>query len=285
VSSAQPRIASTLAAELTALGLVPGQDLLVHCSLRQAGLGADGGALGTGGAAQLLDALRLAAGPDMTLVVPAQTAGNSLSSPAFLAATAGLSTIERDDFIAAMPGFDPASTPSAGMGAFAEHVRTRPGAVRSGHPQSSFAALGPRAADAMARHDVDCHLGERSPLRWLYQAGAAILLIGVGYATCTAFHLAEYRLPGQPAVREYRCFTAGHGSRTEHIFTDIDLDDSDFCSLGAEVDRQPFVRRGRVGKADCRWLPIRAAVDFAVAWQPFLQRRRKTAARDYAAGG
>jgi aminoglycoside N3'-acetyltransferase len=251
--------AARLAADLRALGLPPGQDLLIHCSLRQFGWI-------DGGAAALLAAVRAAAGPQATLVVPAQTAQNSLSSNAFLAATAGLGEQQLASYIAAMPGFDPARTPSAGMGAFAEHVRTRPAALRSGHPQTSFAALGPRAAECTLVHDLDCHLGERSPLGWLYRADAAILLLGVGYGACTAFHLAEYRLPGGPPRRRYTCFTAGPAERTRREFTGVALDDSDFGLLGARIEQEPFVRRGGVGAANCRLLPLRAAVDFALTW-------------------
>lgn len=262
--------AGTLIAELTALGVRPGQDLLVHCSLRQVGPV-------DGGAATLLGALCAAIGPNATLVVPTQTAENSLSSRTFLAATASLDATQLARFVAEMPGFDPVTTPSSGMGAFAEHVRTRPGALRSAHPQSSFAAIGKRAADCTAGHEMTCHLGERSPLGWLYRQGAAVLLLGVGYTACTAFHLAEYRLPAKPARREFRCFTREHGIRREHSLIDVDLDDSDFESLGARIDSEPFVRRGAIGAADCRWLPIRAAVDFAASWPPFRQRRRAAA--------
>jgi len=159
------------------------------------------------------------------------------------------------------------------MGFFAEYVRTRLGAVRSAHPQSSFAALGQRAAACMAGHRLDCHLGEHSPLGWLYRADAAVALLGVDYAACTAFHLAEYRLPGEPQLRQFRCFTSEQGVRREHAFDDIDLDDGDFSELGDEIDNEPFVRRGTVGAAACKWLPIRAAVDFAITWPPFRQRR------------
>jgi aminoglycoside N3'-acetyltransferase len=256
-----------LAAELRTLGVRPGQDLLVHCSLRSAGPVA-------GGARSVAGALRAAIGPGATLVVPTETTLNSLSSDAFRAATAGFSEAELAAHIAAMPGFDPASTPSQGMGALAEEVRTTPGAVRSAHPQSSFAALGPRAANCVAGHELSCHLGEWSPLGWLYRADAAILLLGVGYAACTAFHLAEYRLPGESAYREYRCFTADGSGRREHTFKDIVLDAGDFATLGSRIDSEPFVRKGQVAEADCRLLPLPAAVDFAVAWPPFRSRRR-----------
>jgi aminoglycoside N3'-acetyltransferase len=250
--------------DLRSLGLRPGQDLLIQCSLRQVGPV-------EGGAAALFGAIREAAGPAATLVVPTQTTGNSLSSRAFHAATAGLSAEGRARYVAAMPGFDPGSTPSVGMGALAEYIRTYPGARRSAHPQSSFAAVGPRAAQAMSVHDLDCHLGDRSPLGWLYGAAAAILLIGVGYAQCTAFHLAEYRWTSKPRRQEYHCFTVGEGTRTALAFTDIELDDSDFELIGAALDAASWSgpdaapRRGRVGRASCALLPMRTAVDFACA--------------------
>ena len=253
-----------LVEDLRSLGLRRGQDLLIHSSLRQVGPI-------HGGAASLLTAILEVAGPEATLVVPTQTTRNSFTSNAFLAATAGLDAQERARFVAAMPGFDPATTPSTGMGAFAEYLRTRPSAVRSSHPQVSFAALGPRAQACTSRHDLDCHLGDRSPLGWLYAADAAILLLGVGYSACTAFHLAEYHLPRAPQ-RRYRCFTARGGVRIEHEFTDIDLDDSDFGLLGSELESAaehgppPGLQRGRVGSAACRLVGLRTAVDFARSW-------------------
>ncbi|MGH3223454.1 MAG: aminoglycoside N(3)-acetyltransferase [Streptosporangiaceae bacterium] len=254
-----------LAEDLRALGIRRGQDLLVHCSLRQVGFL-------EGGAATLLDSIVDVAGPMATLVVPTQTTLNSLSSRAFLAATAGFEAEERAEFIAAMPGFDPASTPSTGMGAFAEYVRTHPSAIRSSHPQASFAALGPRARACTSVHDLECHLGDRSPLGWLYRADAAILLLGVGYSACVAFHLAEYHQLKPPPLRLYHCFIAGAQGRVVREFLDIELDDSDFELLGAELDRiaepdrSSVLRQGRVGSAGCRLMQLRPAVDFGSRW-------------------
>jgi aminoglycoside 3-N-acetyltransferase len=256
-----------LAADLRRLGLRRDQDLLVHCSL---------GRIGPveGGAATLLAALRDVAGPWVTVVVPTQTAQNSLTSRDFRAAVAGLDADQRARYVAGMPGFEPTRTPSYRMGFLAEYLRTRPSAVRSRHPQTSFAALGPRARACTAVHDLACHLGKRSPLGWLYDADAALLLLGVGYGACTAFHLAEYHLPWHPPTQTYHCFTSEGGQRIMHEFTAVALDDSDFEALGAalEAATPAVVSRGQVGAGIGRMMPVRAAVDFSVGWMAVHRR-------------
>jgi aminoglycoside 3-N-acetyltransferase len=249
---------SQLARDFTRLGLAPGQDLIVHCSLRRMGWV-------PGGAETVLAALREAAGPHATIVVPTQTAGNSTTSRAYHAAVAGMNTAQRGDYERAMPGFDPKSSASHGMGRLAEFIRVQPDAVRSNHPQASFTALGPAADRLMKVHDLDCHLGERSPLAALYD-GAAILLLGVGYEACTALHLAEYRLPWTLRAKRYQCYVMAGGRRRKVEFDGADLDDSDFPALGRALDDQPFVTVGEVGSATARLLPMRNAVDYAIGW-------------------
>jgi aminoglycoside 3-N-acetyltransferase len=259
--------------DLRGLGVRRGQDLLVHSSLHSIGSAAEG----TAGAAAMLGALREVAGPAATIVVPTHTTGNSGSSTAYHAATDGLSQAGRDRYLAAMPGFDPARTPSSGMGAFAEYVRTHSGSRRSSHPQTSFAALGAGAVDCTRDHRLDCHLGEASPLGWLYRRNAAVLLLGVGYEACSAFHLAEYWLPGERPQRAYHCFVMRDGERLEREFWDVELDDSDFAALGQRMDAERLARRGWVGAAECRLVPVRRAVGFALKDRAFRQRRRPVA--------
>ncbi|MEU6632584.1 AAC(3) family N-acetyltransferase [Streptomyces parvus] len=248
-------------AALTALGVRPGDVLLVHASLRALGPVA-------GGAREVLGALRRAVGPSGTVVVPAFTPENSDTSPHYRERVRGLNAGAVDAVRAAMPAYDPALTPAPSMGALAETVRTAPGAGRSAHPQTSFAGLGPGAARLLAGHRPDCHLGEDSPLARLYEADARILLLGTGYATCTAFHLGEYRMPGPPR-RSYRCVVASRGVRRWWEYEDVALDDGDFADLGAafeEAAAEGDVRAGRVGAAECRLVRLRSAVDFATIW-------------------
>ena len=251
---------------LRALGVTAGQVLLVHASLRSLGPV-------PGGAATVVAAIRDVIGYEGTLAVPAGTSSNSDTSRRHLAATAGMTDADVRRYRAAMPPFDPASTPSDGMGRVAEYVRTLPGAVRSAHPQSSFAAVGPMAHKLMGNHAIDCHLGEASPLARLYDADARILLLGVDYRACSAFHLAEYRYAASPPTRSYRCVIARAGQPVWHEYSDVVLDDQQFGELGADFDLAGMAVSGYVMRARCRLASLVTAVDFATEW---LQDRRNT---------
>ncbi|QTA30638.1 aminoglycoside N(3)-acetyltransferase [Streptomyces sp. CA-256286] len=250
-----------LAGALSALGVRPGDVLLVHASLRSVGPVA-------GGPGAALAALRRAVGREGTVVVPSFTPENSDTSPHYRARVRGLDAGAREAVRSSMPPFDPVLTPAPSMGALAETVRTAVGARRSGHPQTSFAALGPRAAELLAGHRPDCHLGEDSPLARLYEADAGILLLGTGFDTCTAFHLGEYRRPGPP-LRRYRCVVAPRGVRQWWEYEDVALDDGDFAALGAAFEESAGpgdVTTAPIGSAPCRRVRLRAAVDFATEW-------------------
>lgn len=250
----------TLAADLTRLGLSEGRDVLVQSSLRSLGYV-------RGGPRTVAEAIRDVVGPCATIVVPTQTAGNSLTSPAYRAAVDGMTAVERADYEAKMPGFDPQSTESQDMGALAEYVRRHPDAVRSGHPQTSFAAWGPKAGGFMRVHDLASHLGEQSPLAALYGTDAQVLLLGVEYDVCIAFHLAEYRLRVPVAWRAYTCFVMRDGRRERVVFDAPHIHDTDFARLGEALEKRVPVRAGRVGRSkNSKIFDIRPAVDFAVEW-------------------
>jgi aminoglycoside 3-N-acetyltransferase len=250
--------AETLAADLRVLGLSSGSIVLVHCSLRQVGRIARG-------PSGLRAALTEVIGPAGTLVVPAQTPDNSITSAAYRTATAEMTDDQRRVYEKRIVGFHPKHTPSCGVGAFAEHVRRQPEAVRSRHPQTSFCAIGPAAADLMRVHHLRSHLGEQSPLAALEAAGAKTLLLGVGYESCTALHLAEYRLDRPPVMQRYRCYVRqGSGGRKRWEFRAPVLDATRFTEIGRELDRTGAVSLGRVGDADTRLLPIQPAIRAAV---------------------
>ncbi|TYB51732.1 AAC(3) family N-acetyltransferase [Microbispora tritici] len=258
---------ATLAEALRLLGLRRGQIVLVHASLRSVGEIA-------GGVATLYDALRDVLGRRGTLVVPAYTPGNSDTSKSFHRATRHMTPEEKEAYREQIPAFDPETTSSIECGVLSEYVRTRRRAVRSDHPQTSFAAVGPAARGITAGHRHDNHLGERSPLRELERRGAMVLLLGVSYDRCTAFHLAEYRYTPKPPTAVYGCAMKGDGRRTWISSEDVVLDDSDFGECGAAMELTEKVNLGRVGNADGRLFPLPAAVAFAQNW--FAERRGRT---------
>lgn len=243
-------LAARLRDDLAEWGVRPGGVLMVHSSLSGTGLAP----------VAVRDALLSALGPDGTLVVPAFTPENSDTSREYQAFTEGMTEREKAEFRAGMLPFEKDATPCPTMGALAECVRTTPGAVRSAHPQTSFAAAGRRAEELLSDHDPRCHLGERSPMAALYEADAQVLLLRVGFGVCTAFHLAEYRMTPPPPLRRYRCVVEDKGNWTE--YEDLSLDDGDFAAIGALLPHGLVTERQFAGKQTFLF-GIRDAVDTA----------------------
>jgi aminoglycoside 3-N-acetyltransferase len=240
----------TLAAQLRELGVRRGETLLVHSSLSSLGWVC-------GGAVAVVQGLLDALGPDGTLVVPTQSA--HLTDPADWR-NPPVPEEWWETIRATMPVYDPRVTPTLGMGVIPETVRTWPGALRSAHPHSSFAAVGPRAQQVIAGHTPDCSLGERSPLARLEDLHARVLLLGAGYDACTSFHLAEYRIPS-PLVKVGRPGPAGW-----EVVTEVSITSDRFDELGHDFERDRPVVRGTVGAADVRLFPVADAVGYAERW-------------------
>ena len=256
--SKRPASDASLAADLTALGLRPGDIVLVHTALS---------ALGwvCGGAVTVIEALLAVLGQQGTLVMPAHSGG--LSEPANWqnppVPPEWWSAIR-----ATMPPFDIHSTPTRGIGVTAELFRTWPGALRSDHPTSSMAAVGPHAAELLREHPLDDPLGEASPLGRLYEAGAKVLLLGAGHDSNTSLHLSErgafgdrqeLASTGSPVVRD--------GERRWVAYTEPLALTDDFEALGAAFESaSDQVTVVRVGAGIGRLMDQRALVDFGTEW-------------------
>ncbi len=247
---------TSLGADLRDAGLGWGDVVLVHASLSSLGWVC-------GGSVAVVQALLDVLGRHGTLVVPTHTSDNSdpagWSRPP--APESDWPTIRAE-----LPGFHVKISPSRHMGAIAEQVRTWPGARRSEHPQLSFAAVGDRAEEVTARHRLTPGLGAGSPLARLEEAGAKVLLLGVGYDSCTSFHLAEYRVPGAAATVEHGAATAADGNRRWVTWQDLDHDAADFAALGAAYELTGETVPGKVGSATARLFPQSGAVAFAQRW-------------------
>jgi aminoglycoside 3-N-acetyltransferase len=177
--------ADGLADGLGGLGLGAGDCVLVHGSLSAFGYL-------VGGAQTLYLGLRSLLGVGGTVVAPSFTP--QLCHPSAWREPSLAAYAERA--LDSVPAFDPWLTPaSPAMGVLPELVRALPGSRRSSHPHASFVAEGRRAAQITARHRLGYRLSDTSPLGALWDLDASILMLGTGWKSCTALHLAEYAAP------------------------------------------------------------------------------------------
>ncbi|MDO3411049.1 AAC(3) family N-acetyltransferase [Saccharibacillus sp. CPCC 101409] len=256
----KPYTRGSIAEEARALGVQPGMVLLVHSSMK-----AIGGWI-AGGAEAVVLGLEDALGDDGTLVMPTQS--SDLTDPAIWM-NPPLDPLWWDLVRDEMPLYDPDLSATRGMGAVPETFRKQRGTRRSPHPHLSFAARGPEVEGIVGRHPLDYGLGEDSPLGRLYERDARVLMLGTGYDTNTSFHLGEYRSAyrGKKELRPKAKVMGANGPEWVR-FGDINFDSEDFARLGGdfETERSAHIRRGRIGRADCRLVPQRVMVDYAARW-------------------
>jgi aminoglycoside 3-N-acetyltransferase len=246
----------TVVEALRELGVEVGDVLLVHSSLSSLGFV-------NGGAEAVVRALLEVLGPTGTLVVPTHSSDNS--DPAEWR-NPPVPEEWWETIRCTMPMYNKQTTRTWGMGVIPETVRTWPFAVRSAHPQASFAAVGRRADSLMEDHSLDCSFGEKSPLAKLEKGKAKVLLLGVGFSSCTAFHLAEYRVPSPIKDNSFSVMTS-EGWRWMTV-RDVRTNEEGFEELGADFEKENEIRRGKVGAADARLFSLSKAVKFAEEWLP-----------------
>jgi len=251
-----PHTVQSLGSELRALGLTAGDTVLVHSSASSIGFVA-------GGTQAVVQALLDVLGPSGTLVVPTHTPDNT--DPADWrnppVPESWWPTIR-----SASPGFDRSRTPSRWMGVIAEAVRTWPGAVRSDHPQVSFAAVGRHAAPVARAHQLDDALGEHSPLGAVYRLDGKVLLLGCGHDSNTSLHLAEWRQKSPARAVHCAAVRRADGIGEWISWTDVADNTEDFEQIGAAFEVAVGLSVGQVGDAETRLMPQRALVDFATAF-------------------
>jgi aminoglycoside 3-N-acetyltransferase len=110
-------------------------------------------------------------------------------------------------------------------------------------------------------------LGERSPLARLEERDAKVLLLGVGWDVCTAFHLAEYR--GQRPAMEDNSFAVMTEKGREWITVlDVAVNGDDFGEMGECFESERSVFHAKVGGANARLFSLADAVKYAEGWLP-----------------
>ena len=250
-----------IVADLRQLGLEPGMTVIVHSSLSSLGWVC-------GGSQAVILALQEVLGSHGTLVMPTHSA--VLSDPAYWC-NPPVPESWWGKIRETMPAYRSHLTVTNVMGKIPETFRTTRDVVRSNHPKLSFAALGAKKEEIVRGHTLEYSMGEESPLARLYQEDAFILLLGVGYDSCTALHLAEYRAEyeGKVVIKEGAPIFVD-GERTWVEYEDVDVDNEDFSLIGSDYESQTnSFHKGKIGEAEARLIPLRELVDFAVPWLEF----------------
>ncbi|MBD2568938.1 aminoglycoside N(3)-acetyltransferase [Anabaena lutea] len=250
-----PHTRQSLATDLLNAGLTSGISVIVHSSLSSLGWVC-------GGSVTVVQALMDVIAPDGNLVMP--THSGDLSDPAMWenpAVPKEWWSIIRET----MPAFDHKVTPTREMGRIVETFRTWENVVRSSHPHVSFAGWGKDAQNIISDHSLENSLGENSPLARIYDLNAWVLLLGVGYDSCTSFHLAEYRVGREQRINKGAPILAA-GKRVWKWYTDIEFDTDCFVKIGEAFEKTGQVKVSTVGAAQTKLFNIRNAVDFAVSW-------------------
>jgi aminoglycoside 3-N-acetyltransferase len=211
-------------------------------------------------------ALRDCLGSEGTIVIPTHSGSNTDPAAWRHPPVPGtwVDTIRRE-----MPAYDPHTTPTREMGAFAEYFRRLPGVVRSTHASASWAAEGPLAKQVTAGHALGSALGEDSPLARCYDLGGFVLSLGT--IRTTVLHLAEHRAnyAGKQWYTQGAAVQEG-GVRRWATFTELRGNSDDFEQLRQDYMREhppgAAWRESPVGYGRARLFPVRPLVDYAVGW-------------------
>ncbi|HSJ83113.1 MAG TPA: AAC(3) family N-acetyltransferase [Acidimicrobiia bacterium] len=251
-----------LAGELRRLGVVAGDVLMVHASLRR--LGPVGG-----GAAGVISALDQAVGRAGTLLM-------------VLGARDDFSWVnerpedERPGLLAGIPPFDHRTTPAdPDVGVLAEVFRVHPGTSVNNHPEARFAARGRLSEALIESPPWDDYYGRGSPLERLVEADGKVLRIGADPDTVTLLHYAEYlaEVPDKRRVLRHRRVLQNESAVIKTVST---LDDSQgivdypgrdyFVDILAEFLAAGGAAIGQVGQARSELFRAVDLVRFATDW-------------------
>jgi aminoglycoside 3-N-acetyltransferase len=255
--STTPLTVTTLAKQLQACGLAEGQTVLVHMAMSKIGWI-------IGGAEAVILALLAAVGDSGTIMM---TTNNSSNIDPYEWQNPPIPEEWWQTIRDHTPVYNPLTTPTQGMGAVPELLRTWPGAVRSAHPAFSLAALGPQANYLVAGHALEEDSGDHSPLGKLYELDGHVLLLGVEHWNNTSLHLAEFRA-NYRGKRNLRTGSAMlvDGQRRWVTYETLDTNPDDFGEIGAAFDEAHNIVVQQINGAQVRCFRQRLVVDFAVKW-------------------
>jgi aminoglycoside 3-N-acetyltransferase len=252
---------AALSAHLSALGVAPGDMVMVHASVRAVGEVA-------GGPDEIHLALKDALTPDGTILMYA-------GCPQYVdeVGRGDLTPAEEAEVLEKLPAFDPRTARSdRHNGALVEFLRTFPGTLSSDHA-ARFISWGRQAAYLLAPEPWDYAYGRGSVFERFVKLNGRILLLGSDHDNVTFLHHAEHivEIPDKrvvhfkvPVLRdgqrvwldmaEFDTSKGAHANWSEHIFAE--LVDSYLLGTGN--------LGGRVGEAQSYLIDARPLLDHAM---------------------
>jgi aminoglycoside 3-N-acetyltransferase len=251
-----------LRSHLHAIGLTAGDAVMVHAALRSVGPMING-------PDTLIDAILDVVGPDGTLLSYVDW------NPQYEDAADSEGRVP-EELKADIPPFDPErSRASRDYGAFAEFVRTTPGALRSGNPGASFAAIGGKAAWFTTNHPLQYGYGAGSPFARLVEIKGTVLMAGAPFDTMSILHHAEHlaQIPGKH-IRRIEVPLLINGKTEWRMIEEFDtadpvvegLDENYFATIVEEFLTDGRGSAGAIGSASSILVPAADIVAFAVRW-------------------
>lgn len=224
-----------IAEGLRALGICPGERLMVHSSLSSLGYV-------EGGAPAVIEALLEVLGPAGTLMVPTFTHS-------------------------ATEYFDPLESPSKN-GAITEAARLRRGARRSLHPTHAVTVIGPDAEELLA-DDLKCGaLGKGCALDRLAKKGGRILLLGVNHLANSVIHVGEDYAGDPDRTKRWspenpKRVILKHPKRGEEevLLTSMMGSTVSFERMEGELRKRGQLVEGRIGEAVCQLMKGQDVID------------------------
>lgn len=262
-----PITRSDLIPELQAIGVEPGQVVMLHTSLSSIGYV-------IGGADAVVLALLEVLGEHGTLIALASWDHAPPDSDR------GWTAAVRDAYRRDPPAFDVhVSACARYVGRAPERIRTWPGAVRSDHPEASFVALGAHARWLTEGQPKDHPYGPGSPLAKVLEANGSILMLGAPLESITMLHHAEELavVPNKKEVHYSAPVRTLRGIEWREIH-DIDTSTGAFAYETVVGDRDSFEviaeealaegigRRHQIGESRSVLFPARELVAFGVSW-------------------
>jgi aminoglycoside 3-N-acetyltransferase len=253
---------SRLISDLSKLGVCPGQVVMLHTSVKAIGWV-------VGGPDIVLDALLDLLTDKGTLMKLVGWEDNPYHLPEW-------PKEKQLAYLEECPPFDPATSHAQRKWSILnEYLRTRPGALRSSHPEASVAAVGNLAKYLTENHPWQYGYGKGSPLAKLCDAGGKVLMLGAPLNTITLLHYAEILadVPNKRVVN-YKMPVVQNGKT---VWVDLEEYDTSlgivdwrgedyFGVIGKEYLFSGKGAVGKVGTAQSYLFDAADLVKFAVKW-------------------